>query len=501
MIRWPKCVLSALVTTVLATQTVLAQAPSQKLNVLYICSDDLNNALSCYGHSVAKSPRIDELASRGTRFDRAYCQYPLCNPSRSSFLTGLRPDQTTVQDNAKQFREQIPDVVTLPQLFQKAGYVAARIGKLYHYGVPTQIGTDGLDDPPSWMARFNPRGRDKFDEPRIFTLTPGQFGGTPSWFADDGEDAEHTDAIGADTTIRLIELLAQNKDKPFFVACGFYRPHTPYVAPKKYFDMYPPEKAGVVYTPPGDLDDIPTAALASRRTDMDEKLQREARQAYFASISFMDQQVGKLLDALDRLKLRDKTIVVFHSDHGYHLGEHGCLWQKMSVFEESARVPLIISAPGQKAAGKGTAALAELIDVYPTLAELCGLRAPANLPGKSLVPQMNDASQAGKGYALTQVRRGGGGGGKAKANKAGEGKAAKAQTEKQKSKAGPAFVGYSLRTDRYRYTEWDGGKQGLELYDHEKDPQEFTNLAKDPAHAQTAKQLSAKLQELIASQK
>src|SRR5438552_88115 len=386
------------VLAIVAGLPAFALAQTQKLNVLYIVSDDLNNSLSCYGHQIAKSPRLDELAARGTRFDRAYCQYPLCNPSRSSFLTGLRPDVTTVQDNARQFREQIPDVVTLPQLFQKAGYVVARVGKLYHYGVPTQIGTDGLDDPPSWMARFNPRGRDKFDEPKIFTLTPGppgQFGGTPSWLAADGEDAEQTDAIGADMSIRLLELFAQSKDKPFFLACGFYRPHTPYVAPKKYFEMYPQEKVGVVYTPPGDPDDIPIAALASRRTDMDEKLQREARQAYFASITFMDQQVGRLLDALDRLKLRDKTVVVFHSDHGYHLGEHGCLWQKLSVFEESARIPLIISAPGQKAAGKGTAALAELVDVYPTVAEICGLKGPANLSGKSHVLQMQDSSMNG----------------------------------------------------------------------------------------------------------
>ncbi len=479
-----------------AVAAIAVQAQTQKLNVLYIVSDDLNNSLSCYGDKIVKSPRIDELASRGTRFDRAYCQYPLCNPSRSSFLTGLRPDQTKVQENASQFRSVIPDVVTLPQLFQKAGYLTARVGKLYHYGVPTQIGTDGLDDPSSWMARFNPRGRDKFDEPRIFTLTPGQFGGTPSWLAAEGEDEEQTDAIGADTTVRLLELFAQNQGQPFFIACGFFRPHTPYVAPKKYFDMYPLDRAGVVSTPSGDLDDIPTAALVSRRTDMDEKLQREARQAYFASISFMDQQVGKLLDALDRLKLRDKTVVVFHSDHGYHLGEHDCMWQKQSVFEESARVPLIVSAPGQKAAGKGTAALAELIDVYPTVAELCGLKAPANLLGKSLVPQMNDASQVGKGFALTQVRRGGGAGGKAKTKAADP-----AATAKQKAKAGPAFIGYSLRTDRYRYTEWDGGKQGLELYDHQQDPQEFTNLAKDSQHADTVKQLGTKLQELVGAQK
>jgi iduronate 2-sulfatase len=482
----------ALLSIVLAAQ---AQDQRQKLNVLYIVSDDLNNSLSCYGDKLVKSPRIDELAGRGTRFDRSYCQYPLCNPSRASFLTGLRPDQTGVLENATQFRQNVPEAVSLPQMFQKARYFVARVGKLYHYGVPTQIGTDGLDDPPSWMAALNPRGRDRFDEPKIFTLTPGQFGGTPSWLAAEGADDEQTDAIGAHMTTQLLRLMA-NSDRPFFIACGFYRPHTPYVAPKKYFEAYPPEKAGVVYTPPGDLDDIPPPALTSRRTDMDEKLQREARQAYFASITFMDQQVGKLLDALDELKLRDKTIVVFHSDHGYHLGEHGCLWQKQSCFEESARVPLIISAPGQKAAGKGTSALAELVDVYPTLAELCGLTPPANLPGKSLVPQLNDASNPGKGYALTQVRRGGGGGGKAKA-KAADPNA----TAKQKSKAGPAFAGYSLRTDRYRYTEWDGGKQGTELYDHQTDPQEFTNLSKDSRHADTVKQLSAKLHELVAAQK
>ncbi len=463
-------------------------ADEQKLNVLYIVSDDLNNSLSCYGHSHVKSPRIDELAARGVRFDRAYCQYPLCNPSRSSFLTGLRPDQTGVLENATQFRKNVPDVVTLPQLFQQAGYFVARVGKLYHYGVPAQIGTDGLDDPPSWQKVFNPRGRDRDDEPKIFTLTPGpppSFGGTPSWLAADGEDKEQTDAIGAEMAIRLLE---ENKDKPFFIACGFYRPHTPYVAPKKYFAMYPQDQMPVAVTPAGDLDDIPKPALVSQRKDMDEKLQREALQAYFASITFMDQQVGKLLDALDRLKLRDKTIVVFHSDHGYHLGEHGCLWQKQSLFEESARVPLIIAAPGSKAVGKGTASIAELIDVYPTLAELCHLKPPAGLPGTSLAPQLTDPEKPGKGFALSQVRRGGGGMGK-----------------KAKDMAGGAddsgfFPGYSLRTNRWRYTEWDGGKKGTELYDHENDPHEFTNLAEDPKHAGTVAEFKAQVGKLTPKQ-
>src|SRR5688572_24542590 len=431
---------AALAVLSIASQPAVAQE-KPKLNVLYIVSDDLNCQLGCYGDPTVKSPRIDELAARGVRFDRAYCQFPLCNPSRASFLTGLRPDQTGVLENSTHFRKKNPDCVTLPQLFQKAGYFVARVGKLYHYGVPGQIGTDGLDDPPSWMAKFNPRGRDKDDEPKIFSLTPGQFGGTPSWLAADGEDREQTDAIGAEMTIKLLEEHAQAGDKPFFIACGFYRPHTPYVAPKKYFEMYPREKLPLAEQQAGDLDDTPPAALQSRRRDMDERLTREARQAYFASITFMDQQVGKLLDALDRLKLADRTIVVFHSDHGYHTGQHDGMWQKQSLFEGSARVPLVIAAPGNKAAGKAAPGIAELVDVYPTLAALAGLKAPADLPGKSLAPQLADASAPTKGFALTQVRRGGGGMGKGK-NKKAAGATAQAKT------ADNTYPGYSLRTDR-----------------------------------------------------
>ena len=479
--------LACLSRCIVPTNAEGADAQAKKLNVLMIVSDDLNNSLGCYGHKMVKSPRIDELASRGVRFDRTYCQYPLCNPSRASFLTGLRPDQTGVRENSTYFRKVVPDVVTLPQLFQKSGYFVARVGKLYHYGVPTQIGTDGLDDPPSWMKVVNPRGRDKDDEPKIFSLVPGQFGGTPSWLAAEGTDEEQTDGIGAAEAIKLLEA---NKDRPFFLACGFFRPHTPYVAPKKYFDLYPRDQVPLAHTPPNDRDDIPAAAVSQSTANhkMDERLKREAIQAYFASITFMDQQVGKLLDALDRLKLRENTVVVFFSDHGYHLGEHGGLWQKQSLFEESARVPLIISAPGLKAAGKETAALAELIDIYPTLAELCGLTPPANLPGTSLVPQLIDPQAPGKGFAITQVRRGGGGNKKAKA-KAGGKNPAKA--------AGVA--GYSLRTDRWRYTEWNGAASGAELYDHTTDPHEYTNLANDPQHAETVQQLRAKLWQITAA--
>jgi uncharacterized sulfatase len=460
--------LPALASLVLLAGPPAEAAAPKKLNVLFLVADDLNADLGCYGHSQVKSPHIDALAARGLRFDHAYCQYPLCNPSRSSFLTGRRPDETGVEENATHFRKNLPDCVTLPQLFRKHGYFVARVGKLYHYGVPTQIGTSGLDDAPSWQQVVNPRGRDKDDEDKIFTLTEGQFGGTLSWLAADGTDAEQTDGLGAAAAVKLLE---EHKDEPFFLAVGFYRPHTPYVAPKPYFALYPTDKVPLRTVPEGELASLPRPALGSHKKEHDlltDPLRREAIQAYQASISFMDAQVGKVLDALDRLELRDSTVVLMTSDHGYHLGEHS-LWQKMSLFEESARVPLVISAPGMKAPGKSTPRVAELIDLYPTLADLCGLPAPADLPGRSLRPQLDDPQAPGKAVAVTQVVRGGGPNSKTK------------------------LRGYAVRDERFRYIEWDGGKAGAQLYDHRTDPQEHKNLAADPAHAQTIAELKRHL--------
>lgn len=300
---------------------------AEKTNVLFLICDDLNCDLGAYGHPQVKSPNIDRLAARGVRFDHAYCQFPLCGPSRASFMTGLYPDQTLVQRNAIYIREHIPDVKTISQMFRDNGYFATRIGKIYHYNVPRHIGTSGHDDPDSWNYTINPRGRDIDDEPLIFTLQPGTFGGTLSWLAAGGSDEEQTDGITANEAIGQLEKYAAAKT-PFYLAVGLFRPHTPYVAPKKYFDMYPLDKIVVPAVPDGYLETIPKPAQQSIRRkkdqiDLADDLARKAIQAYYASITFADAQAGRILDALDATGLAENTVVLFTSDHGYHMGEHG----------------------------------------------------------------------------------------------------------------------------------------------------------------------------------
>lgn len=439
------------------------QAPSRRPNVLFIMADDLNDDMSTFGHPLVKTPHVDRIAARGVRFDRAYTQFPLCNPSRASLMTGLRPDTIRVYDLVTEFRTAVPDVVTLPQMFQRAGYVAARVGKIYHYGNPGQIGTDGLDDRPSWNEVVNPRGIDKDEEKALTILTPGRgIGASLSYYASPAPDEQHTDGKVASETIALLE---RHKDRPFFIAAGFYRPHCPFIAPKKYFDLHP-------------LDGIPAPAFGrDARTgapasalqppwNVDAKGQREAIRAYYASVSFMDAQVGRLLDALDRLGLAENTIVVFASDHGYQLGEGG-LWMKLTLFERSARTPLIVGGPGVSARGRASTRLVEFIDIYPTIAALAGLQAPAHLEGRSLLPLLSDPGATWNHPALTQVRHGATG-----------------------------IMGYSVRTDRWRYTEWADGKNGIELYDEVADPQERNNLAGSPAHTKTVEDLQRLLKSL-----
>jgi iduronate 2-sulfatase len=453
-------------------------AAAPRPNVLFIVADDLNNLLGCYGDPLAKTPHLDALAARGTRFERGYCTFPLCGPSRNSFLTGLYPNATGIHGNSQIFRQSIPRQPSMPQAFRRAGYFVGRIGKLYHYQVPRSVGTNGHDDPASWELELNPAGMDRLaEEPDIFSLEPGKFGGTLSWYASPRGDAEHTDGLMAADAAWVLERCAKDRSRPFFLAVGFFRPHTPYVAPRDpYFGWHPRDRMPVVTGVEQDRADIPPAALQSGQAVQDamsDDLRRECRQAYAASVSFMDAQVGRVLAALDQLGLAENTIVVFTSDHGYHLGEHG-LWQKMSLFEESARVPLLVVAPGTTKPGTVIKAPVSQIDLFPTLAELCAVPAPENLQGQSLVPMLADPGHAGRGWALTQVSRSNG-------------------------KAAAPFFGSSIRTPRWRYTEWDEGRQGRELYDHDADPRELTNLAGSAAHAADVATLSQQLRAAVAA--
>ena len=466
--------------TVLAFACPISQPlQAEKPNVLFIATDDMNCDLSAYGHPLVHSPQIDRLASRGVLFERTYSQNPVCNPSRTSFLTGLYPEQTHILTNAGHFREHIPQVLTMPQHFRNNGYYVARVGKLYHYGVPDQIGTNGRDDPGSWEEVRNPIGVDKAVESDLNIIIEGaSSGGTLSWLEVVSQEYEHTDGIGAAQCIELLEANHPEKTgRPFFIAMGFYRPHTPYVAPHTYFDMYPKSLINPYIMPEDDRDDIPKAALQDRpgQLELGVEIRKEIIQAYYASITLVDTQVGKLLDALDRLNLSDNTIIIFVSDHGYHLGAHG-LWQKSDLFEGSARVPLIISAPGEKfARGEIAKSPTELVDLYPTLSELCGIEQPSHVMGKSLSPVLADPNKQLResAYSVTEAR-----------------------TVRRADRS--KFLGRTIRTNRYRYTEWDEGDFGVELYDYETDPEELTNLAGNPERANLVKRLQQELQKRMA---
>jgi uncharacterized sulfatase len=356
-------------------------------------------------------------------------------------------------------------------LFKNNGYFSARIGKIYHYGVPGQIGTDGMDDAQSWQQVINPKGRDKDDEDEVINYTPanipgkhpgngGNLGASLCWMEAKGTDEEQTDGMIATETIRMLE---QHKDKPFFIACGFFRPHVPDIATAKYFDLYPFDEVTLPQYRPEDLADIPKMAFHLKEPNYglnSEKLRRFKR-AYFSAVSFMDAQLGRVVDALDRLKLADNTIVVFISDHGWMLGQHG-QWQKSNLFEETARVPMMIYVPDGKGNGKRSSRVVELVDIYPTIAELCGLKAPAGFEGTSLTPLLKNPKADWNEAAFTQINY------------------------KERH-------GKSVRTDRWRYTEWENGSAGAELYDQKNDPLELKNLAKDSHYAKTIDELKTLL--------
>jgi len=381
-------------------------------------------------------------------------------------LSGLRPDAIRIYDLATHFRHTVPDVVTLPQLFKQNGYFVARVGKIFHYGVPGDIGTCGLDDWKSWNQSINPRGRDKDEENILINFTPKRgLGSSLSYLEADGTDEEQTDGILATEVIRLLE---KHQDRPFFIAAGFYRPHCPYVAPKKYFDLYDLKDIKVPSVPNGYQESVPQLALRSTVPwpwfGITEQQAAKSIHAYYAAISFVDAQVGRILDALERLGLSENTTVVFWGDNGYHLGEHG-LWKKQSLYEGSARVPLVFAGAGVGARGMACRRTVESLDIYPTLADLCGLEAPSNLAGASLRPLLSDPSEQWRRPAYTQVQRG-------------------------------SVFGYSVRTERWRYTEWDGGAQGIELYDYENDPEELKNLATNRSYESVLAEMSAHLKRI-----
>ena len=450
--------------------TVAASAVNgqeKKMNVLFIAVDDMNNDLGCYGHPLVKSPNIDRLASKGIAFANSYCQFPLSSPSRSSVLTGMRPDRTKVFNLAYHFRQDMPDAVTLPQMFINNGYYVARVGKMYHYGNPGDIGTNGLDDRLSWTERINPAGRDKTSlELDVINYTPKRgLGSAMSFLADiTGKDEEHTDGKVAD---EVINLLQKNKEKPFFIAAGFYKPHCPWITPGKYFDMYNPADMKLPAISEKTVSDYPEQALASTTPwpyfGINDKQALECKLAYYAAISFVDAQIGKVLDAVDDLGLADNTIIVFWSDHGYHLGEHG-LWFKQSCFEESAKSPLIISVPGNRENGNICRRMVELVDIYPTLAELTGLKISPDLEGYSLQQLIRNPKAKWDHPAFTQVQRG-------------------------------KIPGHSVRTEKWRYTEWNFGKTATELYDEVNDPKELHNLAADPKYAGVISEMKELLRE------
>jgi len=425
---------------------------NKKLNVLFIIADDLNCDIGVYGNKVVKTPNIDKLIENGTLFLNAHCQYPLCGPSRASFMTGMYSNQTKMTKNNIFLRNTVPDVITIGQRFRQQGYQSVRIGKIFHYDNPSTIGTSGIDDIYSWDQTINPYGRDKLEEYKINTLIPRRYGGTLSWMASDGVDEEQTDGIGATEAIKKLENFS-NTGENFFLAVGFFRPHTPFVAPKKYFDLYSKDDIVIPKSSPDYLKTIPIPAAKSVRAkknqiNLEEDLAKEIKQAYYATISFVDAQVGRIINQLKQTGLDKNTIVVFTSDHGYHMGEHGH-WQKQTLFNNATKVPLIINVPGKDYISKISNSPVELIDIFPTLMDLTNIVAPSHVVGESLKPIIENKSSFVRKNALTRWRN-----------------------------------GYSIGTERFRLTKWDiNGDFQYELYDHKFDEEELNNLALDSSYS------------------
>jgi iduronate 2-sulfatase len=440
-------------------------------SVLFILADDYRPELASYG-SAARTPNLDRLAKRALQFERAYCQQAVCNPSRSSMLTGLRPDTLGLWNNGTHFRELKPDVVTLPQHFKAHGYVTRCVGKIFHNWHTQEKG-----DARSWSApeflHYATHGDDEAlvagEVPRNHaTGGPRKYNKVAMCESRDVPDEAYYDGRVAAEAVRV---LGEVKDRPFFLAVGFWKPHAPFNAPKQYWDLYDREKLPPLN--PARPDGAPAIAFhdsreilgvpGPQRATLTPALEAEMRHGYFANISYLDAQLGKVLAALDRSGAAGRTIIVFAGDHGYHLGEHG-LWGKTSNFEYDARVPLLIATPGSAHAGKATESFAELLDLFPTLTALCGLPTPAGLEGTSLVPVLQNPDTSVKEAAFTQHPR-------------------PAYYDREPAKV-PQVMGYSVRTAAVRYTEWRDWKTGetlaRELYEAPDEPAETRNVVGEP---------------------
>lgn len=452
---------------VLMTTAVFAERP----NVLFIAVDDLRVELGCYGSPHVLSPNIDKLASQGTLFSRAYCQQTVCNPSRASLLTGLRPDTLRIWDLPTHFRQHKPNVVTLPQLFKQNGYHVQCIGKIFHNWRQDEWRGDAQSWSVPSILHYNSHSNDK---PLVEGSLPPDHSTHKLTECRDVPDQAYFDGRVAQRSIAALRELSRN-GQPFFLAVGFWKPHTPFNAPKKYWDLYDPNMIPLPanLAPPTD---VPAIALTSSRFEGHTDQLRELHHGHLAAISYLDRQIGRVLDQLDASGLRENTVVVFWSDHGLHIGEHGLL-NKTTAFELDAAVPLIIATPTHKA-GQRTDALVELLDVYPTLSELCELPGPPDLQGVSLVPLLNNPLATVKPVALTQTPR----------------------PNYLKGKL-PRLMGYSIRSERFRYTEWrdfeSGDVQHRELYDHQQDHAETVNLAVDQGHAETMARLARQLERVL----
>ncbi len=437
-------------------------------NVLFIISDDLTyHALSCYGNTVCKTPNIDRLAAQGVRFTSAYCQGTYCGPSRASFMSGLYPHATGVLGYTNP-RPQIGDLSTWPQHFKNNGYYTARVSKIFHMGVPGGIeeGSHGADDSLSWSARYNspgPEWKAPGDGETLESNPDGKkpvVGGNTFVVVEaEGGDLVHSDGK---TAAKAVELIQKNKDKNFWLGVGFVRPHVPFVAPKSYYLPYKPySKMVLPEKVNGDWEDIPEPGInykTSLNMQMDIRRQKKAVGGYYASVAYMDAQVGKVLDALEKSGLTDKTIVIFTSDHGYHLGEHD-FWAKVSLLEESSGVPLIIKVPGKKPAVCHS--LVELLDLYPTIARLCGLEIPAHVQGKDISKMIDDPEHEVRNAAFSVA---------------------------------PMREGFLLREHKYAYIQYkEDASGGIELYDIQEDPKQYSNLATQTGYERLVEEFRSKM--------